>query len=64
MLRVSPELDDISGERRDTVADVVYLDADESFTLTLFQADVPKAAVEWLKAEARRRLPRPDTPRS
>lgn len=51
------ELDDVSVSPRDTVGDVRYDDATGDMTLSLYRRDVPLAAVEWLLAEARRRLP-------
>lgn len=51
-------LDDVTVEPRETMADVVHLDTDGSFKLTIFQDNVPAEAVAWLEAEARVRLPR------
>jgi hypothetical protein len=55
---VTLELVDVSSEPRETVADVVYLDADGSFTLRLFRPGIPPEVLAWLEAQARRQLPR------
>ena len=51
------ELDDVSSGARDTVADVRYDDAGGGMTLSAYRRELPLEAVEYLIAEARRRLP-------
>lgn len=51
------ELDEMRGEDRESAAAVFYSDADGTMTFTGYQDGLPLAAIEWLVAEARRRLP-------
>jgi hypothetical protein len=50
------ELDDLSGGVRQTVADVRFDDGSGVMTFTAYRHELPIEAVEYLIAEARRRL--------
>lgn len=54
---MSLELDDVTGGDRETLAAVFHSDVDGSMRFTAYRRDLPLAAVEYLVAEARRRLP-------
>ena len=46
-----------SRESGDIVADVLYSDTDGSMRFTQYRRAVSEAALDWLRAEAARRLP-------
>ena len=56
-----PELDEVTGSERETLAEWFYSDVDGTTEFTQYSGSAPATALEWFQAEPTRRLaPRAD----